>query len=115
MMVTMIAGCTGGIVGAFTKPFIMGTYSKKNRYDVGALTNGILAGLVSVTGVCDRCEPWSALVIGALGGAIYVLCCKLAKRIKLDDPAEAAQVHGSCGIWGTICVGIFDNQKGLVS
>ena len=54
MMNTLIAGSTGGLVSSFLKPLIMGTYSSSNRYDVGALTNGILAGLVSITGACDR-------------------------------------------------------------
>jgi Amt family ammonium transporter len=115
MMVSILSGCTGGLVAAFLKPFVMRTYSQKNRYDVGALSNGILVGLVSITGVCDRCEPWSAFVIGGTGGLIYTLCCKLGEKIGYDDPVEAGQVHGAGGIWGLIAVGIFDNQKGLVS
>jgi len=115
MMVTIIAGMTGGLVAAFLKPFVMRTYSKRQRYDVGALSNGILAGLVAITGVCDRCEAWSACIIGFLGGVVYVLACKLMDKLGVDDPIEATQVHGFNGVWGLIAVGIFDNQKGLVS
>ena len=109
MMVTILSGCTGGLVAAFLKPLVMRTYSYKNRYDVGALSNGILVGLVSVTGVCDRCEPWSAFLIGAIGSVVYTLSCKLNERLGVDDPIEASQVHGFGGIWGLIAVGIFDN------
>ena len=109
MMVTILSGMTGGLTAAFLKPFVMKTYSKKNRYDVGALSNGILAGLVAITGVCDRCEPWSAFVIGLCGGVIYTLACKLNEAINVDDPIEASQVHGFNGMWGCIATGIFDN------
>ena len=77
MMVTILSAVTSGLVAAFLKPFVMKTYSKKNRYDVGALSNGLLAGLVAITGVCDRCEPYSACIIGLCGGIVYVLACKL--------------------------------------
>jgi len=55
MMCTLLSAATGGISSAFLKPLVMGTYSQNQRYDVGALTNGMLAGAVSITAVCDRC------------------------------------------------------------
>lgn len=115
MMCTLLSGATGGLISAFLKPLIMGTYSASQRYDVGALTNGILAGLVSVTGVCDHCEPWSAFLIGIIGSVTYTFACKICNKLGVDDPVEAAQVHGACGLWGLMAVGIFDNQKGLLS
>lgn len=115
MMVTILSAVAGGLTSAFLKPIVMRTYSKKNRYDVGALSNGILAGLVAITGVCDRCEPWSAFVIGIVGGIVYTLACKLNQALNVDDPIEASQVHGFTGMWGLIATGIFDNQFGLVS
>jgi len=108
MMVTLLSAASGGIVSAFLKPLIMGTYSQSHRYDVNALANGMLAGCVSITGVCDRCEPWSAFLIGVIGSIIYDFSCKLWAKLDVDDPIEASQVHGSCGLWGLIAVGIFD-------
>jgi len=93
----------------------MGTYSITHRYDVGALANGILSGLVAITGVCDRCEVWSAFLVGFLGAIVFVLACKLMEKLGVDDPIEASQVHGFSGAWGLIAVAIFDNKKGLVS
>lgn len=115
MMCTLLSGATGGICSAFLKPLIMGTYSEFNRYDVGALTNGIIGGLVSVTGIADRCEPWSAFLIGLVGSVVYTFACKAARSAGIDDPIEASMVHGGCGMWGIIAVGIFDNKLGLIS
>ena len=93
----------------------MGTYSHNHRYDVGALTNGMLAGAVAVTAVADRCQPWSAFFIGLISSLSYSLSCKLWNKLNIDDPIEASQVHGACGLWGLIAVGIFDDKKGLIS
>lgn len=115
IVVTILSGAAGGLSAAFLKTRVMGSYSEKNRYDVGSLCNGILAGLVSITGVCDRVDPWAAFLIGLLGGIIYVLSCKLLDILNIDDPIEASPVHGFCGIWGLIAVGIFDTEYGLIS
>ena len=79
------------------------------------MSNGILGGAVSITGVCDRVEPWSALLIGLFGGVAYSFSCKLTLKLGVDDPIEATQVHGACGLWGIIAIGIFDTKYGLVS
>ena len=115
MMCTILSGSTGGIFSAFLKPLVMGTYSQYQRYDVGALSNGIISGLVSISGVCDRCEPWSAFLIGLIGSVVYTFACKAMKSAGVDDPVEATMVHGGCGMWGVIAVGIFDNKYGLIS
>ena len=75
---------------------------------MGALTNGMLSGAVAVTAVCDRCQPWSALLIGIISSLTYSLACKLWKKMDVDDPVEASQVHAACGFWGVIATGIFD-------
>jgi len=114
-MCTLLSAFASGLVATFLKPVIMGTYSENHRYDTGALTNGLLAGLVAITGSCDRCEPWSSFLIGLLAGVVYTFACKLQAKLGVDDPVEASMVHGACGIWGVIAVGIFDNKNGLIS
>lgn len=113
IMNTILAGAAGGLVAAVLKPLVMGTYSKTHRYDVGALANGILGGLVAITAGCAAVQPWAALVIGIIGGIVYSLGCKVLWLIQADDPVEAAAVHGFCGIWGLIALGFFDNTQGL--
>ena len=115
MMNTLIAGAAGGIIATFLKPHVMGTYTKKSRYDVAALCNGILGGLVAVTASCGNIQPWAGFVIGLCGGIIYVLGCKFLDKVGIDDPLEASAVHGFCGAFGVIATGFFDNSKGLFS
>ena len=79
----------GGIVAVFVKPHVLGTYSFVNRYDTVALCSGILVGLVSITGCCDRIEPWAALIVGGIGALFYILGCKILDVLHIDDPVEA--------------------------
>ncbi len=87
----------------------------KLRYgkaDLGLTMNGALAGLVSITAGCGFVEPWAALIIGAIGGVLVVLSVAFFDRIKIDDPVGAISVHGICGVWGTLAVGLFAIKAG---
>ena len=83
-------------------------------YDVMHLCNGVLAGLVSVTSSSSNIELWAACLIGLIGSMIYTACKKIIIRNEIDDPMDITEVHGFCGIWSVIAVGIFDIDKGLV-
>lgn len=98
------AVCTGIIV---TKLFT-------RTWDIGAVMNGALAGLVSITAPCGNVSDSSAILIGAIGFLVYYASSKLFKLIKLDDPVDAIAVHGVCGAWGTIAAGVF-NEGGSSS
>jgi Amt family ammonium transporter len=116
MINTLISGAISGIVAQFLRPRII-VDKKKTKvllYDVGALCNGILCGLVSITGVCHAVDPEFAFMIGVLAGVIYVLGAKLFIICKIDDPLEAGVVHGIGGMWGLIAAGLFDNRSGLL-
>jgi len=76
--------------------------------------NGILAGLVSITGCCNAVQPWAAIIIGSIGSCIYSLSCRAGEYYKVDDPLEAFQVHGCCGAWGVLAYAIFAIDKGLI-
>jgi len=69
--------------------------------------NGLLAGLVSITAGADSVSPFASVLMGAIGGVIVVFSIIFLDKIKVDDPVGAISVHGTCGIWGTIAVGIF--------
>lgn len=110
VMNTILSGAAAGLITTILRSHIMGTYSKSNKYDVASLCNGILAGLVGITAGCFNVQPWAAYVIGLITGLIYCLGCKLLVVLNLDDPVEATVIHGFCGMWGLIAIGIFDQD-----
>jgi len=82
--------------------------------DLGMTINGCLAGLVGITGSCAFVSVTSSLIIGAVAGVIVVFSVLLFDRAKVDDPVGATSVHLVCGVFGTICVGLFA-QEGVTS
>lgn len=72
-----------------------------------------MAGLVSVTASCKNIDLWAASIIGILGSIIYMQSKKVVQRFEIDDPLDISEVHGFCGIWSVIAVGIFDKRYGM--
>ncbi len=101
LVTTSLAACAGGIGG-----FVAGYFVFK-RLDLGMVLNGILAGLVGITAGADVIEPMSAILVGLIAGVLVVLSAVLLDKLKLDDVVGAVSVHLTCGIWGTLAVGIF--------
>jgi Amt family ammonium transporter len=106
MMNTTLSAATGGMT-----VFLL-IFAITKKYDCAALCNGILAGLVSVTAPCSNVESGSAVLIGLLGGFIFVGSAALIKKLKIDDPVDAFSVHGACGIWGCLAAALFDFGAG---
>jgi Amt family ammonium transporter len=75
--------------------------------DIGMTLNGCLAGLVAITASCAFVTNEMAVVIGAIAGVLVVLSVIGFDRIRIDDPVGATSVHLVCGVFGTICVGLF--------
>lgn len=76
--------------------------------------NGALAGLVAVTAGCDAVSPGGAFIIGILAGVLVVLSVEFFDKVaKIDDPVGAISVHGICGAFGTIMVGLLSTTEGL--
>jgi Amt family ammonium transporter len=84
-----------------------------SRYDCVASCSGFIGGLVAISGVCDQCEPYGALIIGITSSLVYVYSCKLLDLLHIDDPVEVISVNLFCGIWGTLMTAFFDNEDGL--
>ncbi len=79
--------------------------------DLGMTLNGCLAGLVAITAPCAYVSVFSSIVIGFLAGIIVVFSVITFDRLRIDDPVGALSVHLVNGIWGTICVGLFAQDK----
>ena len=77
------------------------------KIDLTMTLNGAIAGLVSITAGPDLSNPFLALVVGAVGGALVVIAVPLLDKLKIDDVVGAISAHLVAGIWGTLCVGIF--------
>lgn len=82
--------------------------------DLGMTINGCLAGLVAITGGCAYVSVGSSLLIGAIAGVLVVFSVILFDKAKIDDPVGATSVHLVCGVFGTLCVGLFA-QEGVTS
>jgi ammonium transporter, Amt family len=98
---TTLAACAGALVG------VIWVYPRAKKWDVGISINGLLAGLVAITCPCYWVSPTGAIAIGAIAGAIVVLAVDFTEWIRVDDPCGAFAVHGVCGIWGTLSLGLF--------
>jgi Amt family ammonium transporter len=98
---TTLAGCAGALVAMLV------TWKRSGKPDVAMTGNGLLAGLVGVTAGCWAVNGLGAIVIGALAGVIVVFSVIFFDRIRIDDPVGAVSVHGVCGAFGTLAVGLF--------
>jgi Amt family ammonium transporter len=98
---TALAGAAGGVVAAFTSWIFL------KKPDLSMALNGMLAGLVGITAGADSIAPWPAVLVGGIAGIIVVISVLALDKLKIDDPVGAISVHGVCGNWGTIAVGIF--------
>jgi Amt family ammonium transporter len=98
---TTLAACSGGLVA------MAYVYPRTKVWDCGITVNGFLAGLVAITCPCYWVSPSGALVIGVVAGVVVVLATDLLEHLRIDDPVGAVPVHGFCGIWGTLSLGLF--------
>lgn len=104
--VTAIGAAAGGL---YCLIFI---WIRSHFIKLEAMINGMLAGLVSVTAGCSVFHPMPTVAIGLLGGAIYMAASEGFLWVQVDDPLDATAIHGVCGVWGLIAVGLFGNGNG---
>jgi Amt family ammonium transporter len=76
--------------------------------DITMACNGMLAGLVAITAPCAFVSPTASVIIGVIAGVLVCLGVLFNERIlKIDDPCGAISVHGYCGWFGAVALGIF--------
>lgn len=83
------------------------SWMRFGKSDLSLTLNGVLGGLVGITAGTATVEPWAAVVIGLVAGAIIVYGVSFLESMKIDDPVGAVPVHLFNGIWGTLAVGLF--------
>ncbi len=99
---TTLSAASGAVAALVTSWLVWG------KPDLTMGLNGALAGLVGITAPCGSVAPWAAVLIGLVAGAlVFFSVIFIEKVLKVDDPVGAISVHGTCGIWGTLAVGLF--------
>jgi Amt family ammonium transporter len=99
---TMLAGASGALVA------MLYMWARFGKPDPSMIANGMLAGLVAITAPCAFVSSWWAFWIGAIAG--YLVCWAVffvENSLKVDDPVGAISVHGVCGAWGVLSLGLF--------
>ena len=110
VLVTTSLAASAGIISA-----MLTTWTIHKHPDASMVLNGALAGLVGITAGADVVSVMSAVIIGLIAGVIVVFSVEIIDRAKLDDPVGAISVHLTCGIWGTLAVGIFSADHSFVT
>ena len=98
---TLLAAAAGACVATLLSWMLFG------KPDLSMALNGMLGGLVGITANADGVTNGSALIIGAVGGALVVAAIIALDKVRIDDPVGAFPVHGVCGIWGCLAIPIF--------
>jgi Amt family ammonium transporter len=101
---TMLASASGAFAACL---FVWSRYGKP---DPTWLANGMLAGLVAITAPCAFVGAPAAIIIGAVAGVLVVVSAVFIEQtLMIDDPVGASSVHGTCGAWGILSLGLFAN------
>jgi Amt family ammonium transporter len=98
---TLVAGVAGAVIAMIV------SWLMDRKPDVSMAANGLLAGLVSITAPVGAVTTPYAVLIGGVGGALVVFAVRFFDRVRVDDPVGAISVHGVCGTWGTLSIGLF--------
>jgi len=107
VVTTALAGGAGGTAAGVYTRLVNG------KWDVAMMANGILAGLVGITAGADSVNNEMAVLVGLLAGVLVALSVSAIDSLKIDDPVGAVSVHGTCGILGTLWVGLAATDGGL--
>jgi Amt family ammonium transporter len=97
---TTLAACAGGLSA------MLWLYPRNKVFDCGITVNGFLAGLVAITCPCYWVSPTGAVILGSVAGVVCIYAVDLMEWLRIDDPVGAWPVHGACGIWGTLSLGL---------
>jgi Amt family ammonium transporter len=99
---TMLASAAGAVSGCVY------SWRRFGKPDVTMMCNGMLGGLVSITAPCAFVASWAAVLIGSCAGVIVVEASLwVEQQLRIDDPVGAISVHGVCGAFGVLSLGLF--------
>jgi Amt family ammonium transporter len=105
VLVTTCLAAAAGVIGA-----MLTSWGIQKKPDLSMALNGALAGLVGITAGADVVSISGSVIIGLVAGFLVVISVIGLDKIKIDDPVGAISVHLTCGVWGTLAVGIFSPE-----
>ena len=85
-------------------------WATRGKPTVLGAASGAVAGLVAITPASGYVGPMSALIIGAVAGALCYSACNLKSRLGYDDSLDVVGVHGVGGTWGALATGLFASK-----
>jgi Amt family ammonium transporter len=112
---TTLAAACGCVSCMFTDTFIEMQSTGEASYDLTMAMNGALGGLVAITAGCSVVTPWASIIIGIIGGWVYLMFSKLLIKMRIDDAVDAIPVHFANGMWGVLAVGLFANPDDMAT
>jgi Amt family ammonium transporter len=101
---TTLSAAAGGLIATLCSWGVFG------KPDLSMGLNGILGGLVGITACCDCMSNNMAIVVGAISGVLIIGGVLLLDKLQIDDPVGAFPVHGLCGVWGCMAIGVLPNS-----
>ncbi|MFC7441727.1 ammonium transporter [Laceyella putida] len=104
-LTTTLAAASGVLAAFFASRLLIG------KAEIPAILNGVLAALVAITAACAFVEPWAAVVIGLVAGALTTYTAIYFDKKGIDDPVFAFSVHGIAGMWGSLSTGFFASPR----
>lgn len=110
---TTVAAAAGCVTALFTDSLMGRLQTGESEYDLTMAMNGALGGLVAITAGCSVVTPGMSVIIGIIGGWVYILGSKTLIKLKIDDAVDAVPVHFFNGMWGCFAVGLFAEPSNL--
>ncbi len=108
LLLTLFSSAAAGFVA------LLAAWLFVKKADLTLILRGAIAGLVAISGSCNTVSIGSGIIIGAIAGLLAVLFIIWFDRVRIDDPVGVLSMHLIGGLWGTVAIGIFDRNVGLI-
>lgn len=108
-LTTTVAACAAMLGWLLAEKF-----QSSHVTSVGA-ASGVVAGLVTITPAAGALTPLTSIVAGFIGGILAAVGVNLKYKFRFDDSLDVVGLHLVAGIWGTLCVGLFAADGGLLA
>lgn len=110
----ILSGSACGILSYIMKRLLVKYNQGNHLFDIKALCNGFLAGVVAVSIGSGGMQPYWAVLSGVITAPIYVAGIMLFRSFTIDDPMENCQIYIVPTFWAVINGVIFQDTTGTL-